>query len=102
MIKGYCSLGLLILPKAFQNGGYVFSPCIEIVSAILTTICVTKLVDCGNRYQIYSYSDVVGKAFGKVAKGMTDFMICMTQFSFTISHMIFVTDSCKSVVDEVF
>jgi len=102
LIKGYCALGILMFPKAFQNGGYVFSPCVEVISAILTTICVTKLVDCGNKFGIYSYSAVVEKAFGRVARSLCDIMICATQFSFTISHMVYVTESCKSVVDEVF
>lgn len=39
LIKGYCAIVILILPKGFQNGGYIFSPIMLILSFFLTTRC---------------------------------------------------------------
>lgn len=35
LIKGYCAIIILLLPKTFSHGGYVFSPICLIVSAII-------------------------------------------------------------------
>jgi len=59
LVKGYVSLSLLTMPKAFANGGYIFSPICETFTAVLTTYCVSKLVNVGLKLGSYSYSGVV-------------------------------------------
>jgi hypothetical protein len=44
ILKGYCAIVILIIPKAFQNGGYIFSPLCLLASCYLTTLCTLKLV----------------------------------------------------------
>ena len=44
LVKGYCAIVILLIPKAFMNGGYVFSPVVLLLSAILTGTCAIKLV----------------------------------------------------------
>ena len=78
LIKGYSVLALLVTPRAFANGGYIFVAAIEIFSAILTTYCIMKLVDVGLYYDSFSYSSVVQKAFGKRIRFVLDLMIGAT------------------------
>ena len=78
LLKGYVSLSLLTMPRAFANGGYIFSPICEFCSAVVTTYCVTKLVSVGLKYGSYSYSGVVQKAFGPRVRRVLDFMIAAT------------------------
>ena len=78
IIKGYCGMSILICPKAYQNGGFIFSPLIQILSATFTTICVSKLIKVANKKKIYSYGQLVETSFGKKARNILDFMIVMT------------------------
>ena len=64
LIKGYCGACVLFTPKAFANGGLVFSPLALILSGFFTTICAIRLIRLGMHYKCYSYSEIVQKAFG--------------------------------------
>lgn len=43
-IKGYVGVSLLFIPKAFGNGGIVFSVCCVCFSCLITTVCGVKLI----------------------------------------------------------
>ena len=78
IIKGYSGLAMFLVPKFFQNGGWLFAPICEIISGIMTSICVVKLCEAGLHYGIFSYSEIVEKTFGSRARLLTDFMIMIT------------------------
>ena len=44
LIKGYCGISVLLMPRAFQHGGWFASAGMEIGSAFITTLCAAKLV----------------------------------------------------------
>lgn len=102
LIKGYCASVVLMLPRVFQNGGLGVTPIFIITSAVISTYCVGKLVDTGLAKQLYSYSLIVERAFGKKGRFILDFMIALTQFSFTIAGIIFIVSSFKITVDTLF
>ena len=58
LIKGYCAMVILILPKSFENGGYIASPLTLIMSAVVSCICALKLAKVGIKTNIYDYSQV--------------------------------------------
>lgn len=99
LIKGYCAIAILMLPKSFANGGYGVSPLFIAGNAVVSTVCVAKLIDAGNHFKLYSYSLVVEKALGKRGRFVLDVMIALTQLSFTISHITFLVSSFKTTVD---
>lgn len=35
VIKGYCALMILVLPRSFANGGYVLSPIVLTISGLI-------------------------------------------------------------------
>mmetsp|Transcript_12476 Transcript_12476/g.20972 ORF Transcript_12476/g.20972 Transcript_12476/m.20972 type:complete len:105 (+) Transcript_12476:675-989(+) len=78
LIKGYCGSVILFCPKAFANGGYFYSSFTLWVSCLFTTVCALKLIECGQRYNCYSYSLIVKKAFGKKGRLMLDLMIAFS------------------------
>lgn len=59
IIKGYCGTLILNLPGTFAMGGYLASPFLLLLSAVITTFCVVSLVKVGLHYKSYSYSDVM-------------------------------------------
>jgi len=74
------------------------TPIMLIFSAVLTTICVRKLVQVGLIFNIYSYSLIMERVFGHKSRIILDFMIATTQFSFTISQITFIIRSLQSSI----
>ena len=93
LVKGYCALVIIAMPKSFQRGGYLFSPIMLFLNGILQYICALKLVQVGQHHGIYSYPLITLKAFGPNAKRLIDLMIAITQFTFVLSYITFITVS---------
>lgn len=102
LIKGYCILSALFLPKAFVNGGWGISLIFLTASGVLSLIACFKLVDAGLALKIYSYPLVVQRVLGKRARLVIEVIIALTQYSFVISHITFLIASCKTTVDSLF
>ena len=93
LIKGYCVLLVLILPKAFASGGFLASSILLIVSGVFSAASACLLAEAGQRENLYSYSLLVHRAFGPTGKLAIDVMISLAQYSFTISHIAFIIQS---------
>lgn len=78
LLKGYCAIVILIIPKAFQNGGYLFSAITLLISCMLTTICTLKLVEAGLVTRFLNYSRITKTALGENAKRLLDVMLMLT------------------------
>jgi proton-coupled amino acid transporter len=100
ILKGYTCVTLLLVPKAFQNGGYLFSPLILLASFFVTTQCALKLVQAGLQQGVYSYSQIVLNALGPRHRCLIDVMIMLTEFSLTLSYMVFIIESLGSVIQQ--
>ena len=101
-MKGFSGLSLFLVPKFFQNGGCLFAPLCEIASGILTSICILKLCEAGCHYEIFSYSEIVERTFGTKTRRLTEIMIAITQFAFTVAHMSFIIGSIKTTIDDYY
>jgi amino acid permease len=73
-----------------------------ICSAIITTICVLKLVKVGLYLNTFSYGQVMEQAFGINGRIILELMIALTQFSFSISQISFMARSLKTTIDSTF
>jgi len=98
LIKGYCALMILVLPKSFTHGGYVFSPICLLLSATIQVVAGIKLVNTGQSLGLTSYSLITLKVLGPKAKKLLDFMIAATQFSFTLSFISFIVTAWQSLI----
>ena len=47
LIKAYCAINVLLLPKAFKNGGWLLSPLSLMVACVFEATCAIKLAQCG-------------------------------------------------------
>ena len=102
LIKGYCVLLVLILPKSFANGGFLASGFLLVLSGFFSAASACLLAEAGLKEKIYSYPLLVLKAFGPTGKFAMDIMISLAQYSFTISHIAFIIESLKSTIDSSF
>jgi hypothetical protein len=85
IMKGYCGAVILFTAKAFGNGGWLYSSLSFVVSGYFTTVCAKKLVECGLKYNCYSYSLIAKKAYGDGGKIFLDLMVVLSQYSFAIT-----------------
>lgn len=69
---------ILVLPRSFQRGGYILSPCAMIVSAVIQCFSALKLVKVANHFGIFSYSLLAFKIFGRKGKIALDIMVALT------------------------
>ena len=102
LVKGYCSIFILFLPRAFVMGGYLVSPLLMACSAMLTSLCVVKLVRVGQSTETFCYSKVAEIVFGRKFRRVLDGMILLTQFTFAISALAFMTGSMQIVFWQAF
>ena len=95
-------LSILLAPKAFANGGYGMSAILVLTSGFISCLAACLLVEVGLATKIYSYPLAVEKVLGKNSRIMIEVFIASTQFSFAISHIAFLLESCKVTIDTLF
>lgn len=64
LCKGYCAINILILPKQFDNGGWLVGIVAIFVAAFFVLACAQMLVKCGLRHNTYNYSEIARLALG--------------------------------------
>lgn len=60
LVKGYCVILILIIPRAFVTGGYITTALLMAASGVVSTFTASLLVKCGLRAQLTSYSELTG------------------------------------------
>ena len=73
-----------------------------ITSAIVCTYCINKLIDASLATNQNSYSLIVERVMGKKSRFCTDVMLSLSQFSFTISKVVFFINTFKVTCDYLF
>ena len=96
LCKGYCSINILVLPKQFDNGGWVTGVVTIFVCTILVLICALKLVQCGSHVMIYNYPDIADYAWGRKLHIAVKIILALCQFSFTVAQISFSIQALES------
>ena len=89
-MKVFCVIVILTLPRAFANGGYVISPIMMLGSAIITMISINKLMQAGLLFEIYCYSKITRRIFGRRLQRFVDLLLVITQICFALSYVVFI------------
>ena len=99
LVKGYCVILVLVLPRSFATGGYACTAALVLASGVVSTFCASLLVQAGLQANIHSYPLLTEKVLGPRWKVAADLIIALAQFSFTVSHISFIIQSIKTTVD---
>lgn len=43
VVKAYCAINVLLLPRSFVNGGYLLSPVMMLIACFFETLCAMRL-----------------------------------------------------------
>jgi amino acid permease len=80
LCKCYCAINVLLTPKAFKNGGYLFTPICLFIAAGLQGFAAVKLTQCGMYVKKISYPDIVETVLGRSGKKFIEVCLALIHF----------------------
>ncbi|KAJ1825623.1 hypothetical protein LPJ56_002584 [Coemansia sp. RSA 2599] len=100
LVKSFVGTGVLVLPRAFFNGGLIFSTLLMSAIAWYALVCMVMLSD------VYlklggSYGDLALKLYGRPLKYSVMVSIVLAQLGFCCAYVIFVATNMRDLWDTV-
>jgi proton-coupled amino acid transporter len=96
LLKAFIGTGIMFLPKAFKNGGMLFSSITMIVVSIVTALCFELLLSCRKQYGGAGYGDLGRSISGPKLRSLILVSITMSQIGFVCAGLIFTADNLAS------
>ncbi|QYS96711.1 Aa_trans domain-containing protein [Trichoderma simmonsii] len=100
LIKAFIGTGILFLPKAFRNGGILFSSIALISVSLLNCFCFRLLLDCRHKYG-GGYGEIGEAIVGPRFRSLILASIAISQLGFVCSGIIFTAENLFSFLDAV-
>jgi proton-coupled amino acid transporter len=108
LLKSFVGTGILFLPRAFLNGGMLFSSLVLLGVSILSYYAFILLVNTRMRIE-GSFGDIGGILYGKHMRRIILGSIVLSQLGFVSAYIVFVSQNlqafvlavskCKSFID---
>jgi len=97
LLKSFVGTGVLFLPRAFLNGGMLFSSLVLLGVAVLSFHCFILLVN--TRRQVEgSFGDIGGVLYGKWMRALILFSIVLSQVGFVSAYIVFTSENLQAFV----
>lgn len=97
LLKSFVGTGVLFLPKAYLNGGMVFSNLILVGIASLSFYCFILLVN--TRFKVDgSYGDIGGILYGKTLRILILSSIVLSQVGFVAAYIVFTSENLQAFI----
>jgi proton-coupled amino acid transporter len=100
LIKAFIGTGIMFLPKAFRNGGILFSSITLIVVSLINCLCFRLLLDCRQRYG-GGYGELGAAIVGPRFRSLILASIAISQLGFVCAGLIFTAENLWSFLDAV-
>lgn len=97
LLKAFVGTGVLFLPKAYLNGGMLFSSIIMLVLAVLNTYSYVLLSSAHEKIG-GSFGDMGGILYGKYMRAMILFSIVISQIGFVATYILFTAENLQAFV----
>ncbi|CAK4031037.1 Vacuolar amino acid transporter 3 [Lecanosticta acicola] len=101
LLKAFVGTGIMFLPKAFRNGGILFSSTVLIAVSIVTTLCFRLLLQCRGRYGGGGYGELGHAIFGPRFRSLILGSITLSQLGFVCAGLIFTAENLLSFLHAV-
>ncbi|KAF2704597.1 hypothetical protein K504DRAFT_461357 [Pleomassaria siparia CBS 279.74] len=92
LLKAFVGTGIMFLPKAFKNGGMLFSSITLIVVSLVTCLCFHLLLQCRARYG-GGYGELGEAVGGRRLRQLILCSITISQIGFVCAGTIFTADN---------
>lgn len=97
LLKSFVGTGVLFLPKAYLNGGMMFSNIILLFVAALSYYCFVLLVSTRIKYD-GSFGDLGGILYGPWMRNTILFSIVISQIGFVAAYIVFTSENLQAFI----
>ncbi|KAH8731366.1 transmembrane amino acid transporter protein-domain-containing protein [Phaeosphaeriaceae sp. PMI808] len=97
LLKSFVGTGVLFLPRAFLNGGMLFSNIVLLGVAGLSYTCFVLLVSTRLAVE-HSFGDMGLHIYGKWMRNMINFSLVISQIGFSSAYIVFVSENMQAFV----
>ena len=101
LLKAFIGTGIMFLPKAFRNGGILFSSVTLITVSIVTTVCFRLLLHCRKKYQLGGYGELGEAICGPRFRSVILASITLSQLGFVCAGIIFTAQNLLAFLNAV-
>ncbi|KAI7900850.1 transmembrane amino acid transporter protein-domain-containing protein [Cokeromyces recurvatus] len=100
LLKSFIGTGVMFLPKAFHNGGVLFSTLFLFFISSITLYCFLLLIRTRNKVPA-SFGDIGGILFGQSMRILVLSAVTISQIGFVCAYMVFVAQSLNALIEAV-
>ena len=97
LLKSFVGTGVLFLPKAYLNGGMLFSNIVLIAVASLSYYCFVLLVKTRLKVDA-SFGDIGGILYGKTLRTLILTSIVLSQIGFVSAYIVFTSENLQAFI----
>ncbi|KAF2262538.1 hypothetical protein CC78DRAFT_569703 [Lojkania enalia] len=97
LLKSFVGTGVLFLPRAFLNGGMLFSNLVLLGVAGLSYYCFVLLVSTRLIVE-HSFGDMGYHLYGNWMRNMINFSLVISQIGFSSAYIVFVSENLQAFV----
>lgn len=101
LLKSFIGTGVLFLPRAFYNGGLLFSILTLLFFGLLSFWCYLILVQTKIATKVSSFGDIGDKLYGVQMKYLILFSIVVSQIGFVAAYIVFTSENLKGFLENV-
>ncbi|KAI1189442.1 transmembrane amino acid transporter [Nemania serpens] len=100
LLKAFVGTGIMFLPKAFDNGGILFSAIAMVVVSAVTMLAFHLLLACKSKHG-GSYGDIGAAVAGPRMRNLILASVTLSQLGFVCSGIVFVAENMTSFFEAV-
>lgn len=101
LIKAFVGTGIMFLPKAFRNGGILFSSITLISVSLITSLCFRLLLQCRQRCGGGGYGEIGAVVSGPRFRSLILASITLSQLGFVCAGVIFTAENLLAFLNAV-
>ncbi|KAK6201489.1 transmembrane amino acid transporter protein-domain-containing protein [Scheffersomyces amazonensis] len=101
VFKSLVGSGVLFLPRAFYNGGLLFSILALTGFGILTYFCYIVLIESRKVLNLTSFGELGYKTYGKPLKISIMISIIISQIGFVATYILFTAENMLAFIDHI-
>lgn len=97
LLKSFVGTGVLFLPKAYLNGGMLFSNLVLVFVALLSYYCFVLLVNARLKVE-GSFGDIGGILYGRWLRNTILSSIVLSQIGFVAAYIVFTSENLQAFI----
>ena len=98
LMKSFIGTGILFLPRAFLNGGLIFSTISLLVVAFLTNWGMLLLIQVTHKFPNKSFGEIAEILYGPNARAIVLLSIIFSQLGFCVAYFVFCAHNLKDAI----